>query len=94
MTASLSLDKNKPFDEETLSKLVSKVGERVRYARQQKSISRRVLSEESGVSQRYLAQLETGGGNISVGLLYQVAAALGHSPDWFLREDDPWHLHR
>lgn len=90
MTTPLNLNKKKPFDEEVINNFVSKVGERVRHARQQKAISRRILSEKSGVSQRYLAQLETGGGNISVGLLYQVAAALGHSPDWFLGEDDPW----
>ncbi len=88
MSESAKLQKQKPFDEVNVASFLLKVGERVRYARKQKSISRRVLSENSGVSQRYLAQLETGNGNISIGLLYQIAAALEYSPDWFLAEDD------
>ena len=75
---------------------VAKVGERVRNARQKKGISRRILSENSGVSQRYLAQLETGKGNVSIALLYQIAEALGYTPGWFLGEKNPWNsdIHR
>lgn len=40
-------------------------------------LSRRVLSERSGVSQRYLAQLEMGEGNVSLALLLRIAQALG-----------------
>lgn len=40
-------------------------------------MSRRALSEAANVSPRYLAQLETGSGNISVTLLSRVATALG-----------------
>jgi len=56
--------------------LQERVGQRVRNARETKGIPRRVLSEVSGVSQRYLAQLESGSGNISIALLYRVAEAL------------------
>ncbi|ABD53592.1 helix-turn-helix transcriptional regulator [Jannaschia sp. CCS1] len=56
--------------------LQARVGDRVRAARASKRISRRVLSETSGVSPRYLAQLEGGDGNISIGLLFRVADAL------------------
>ena len=56
--------------------LQERVGQRVRNARETKGIPRRVLSEISGVSQRYLAQLESGSGNISIALLYRVAEAL------------------
>ena len=52
---------------------IAKVGERVRKVRHRKGMARRVLSELSGVSQRYLAQLENGDGNISIGLLHKVA---------------------
>jgi XRE family aerobic/anaerobic benzoate catabolism transcriptional regulator len=55
---------------------VARVGERVRKARERKRITRKTLSELSRVSQRYLAQLEAGEGNISIALLYRVAAAL------------------
>ena len=53
------------------------VGRRVRDARLAKALSRRTLSELSGVSQRYLANLEGGIGNISIGLLKRIADALG-----------------
>ena len=66
------------------------VGQRVRQARQQKAISRRALSERSGVSQRYLAQLESGAGNISVALLFKISKALAYTPDRLLGRDDPW----
>lgn len=70
--------------------LITRVGERVRKARERKGIPRRVLSEMSGVSPRYLAQLEAGEGNISIGLLQRVAIALDHRIDWLMGEDDPW----
>ncbi len=60
------------------------VGERVRQARQECGMSQRALSDVSGISLRYLAQLESGGGNISIALLYKVAHALGRPVDWFV----------
>ncbi len=66
------------------------VGERVRQSRQRKGMSRRVLSERSGVSQRYLAQLEGGEGNISIALLFRVASALGDRIEWLVGSDDPF----
>ena len=75
---------------EAAGAFIAAVGERVRKARQRKGIARRVLSELSGVSQRYLAQLENGEGNISIGLLYRVAQALDHRVEWLVGEDDPW----
>src|SRR5271169_2186394 len=69
---------------------IGAVGERVRKARQRKGIARRVLSELSGVSQRYLAQLENGDGNISIGLLARIARALDHRIEWLVGAEDPW----
>ena len=66
------------------------VGERVRAARARKNISRKALSEISGISQRYLAQLETGSGNISIILLRRVADALDYKIEWLVGEDDPY----
>ncbi len=76
--------------EASVNELISRVGERVRKARQMRAIPRRVLSEISGVSPRYLAQLEAGEGNISIGLLQRVATALDHRIEWLISEDDPW----
>lgn len=66
------------------------VAERVRKARERKGIPRRVLSENSGVSQRYLAQLESGEGNISIGLLQRIATVLDHRIEWLVGIEDPW----
>ena len=70
--------------------LLSQVGARVRKARELKGVPRRVLSEMSGVSPRYLAQLEGGEGNISIGLLKRVAIALDQSLESLVGAEDPW----
>lgn len=77
-------------DRDSPEALIARVGERVRRARERKGIPRRVLSDISGVSPRYLAQLESGAGNISIGLLSRVAAALDHRIEWLIGEEDPW----
>lgn len=59
--------------------LLSRLGHNVRLLRTSKRMPRRVLSDLSGVSPRYLAQLESGQGNISIGLLHRVADALESS---------------
>src|SRR3990170_4620657 len=55
------------------------LGERVRDARVRRGMTRRILARDSGVSERYLAQLESGQGNVSVLLLQRIAAALNLS---------------
>lgn len=55
---------------------LSAVGERVRNARARRGMSRKILARDSGVSERYLAQLESGAGNISILLLRQIARAM------------------
>jgi XRE family transcriptional regulator, aerobic/anaerobic benzoate catabolism transcriptional regulator len=52
------------------------LGERVRGARAKRGMTRKILARDSGVSERYLAQLETGQGNVSIVLLRQIAAAM------------------
>lgn len=52
------------------------VGLRVRVERQRRGMSRRALAEVSGVSERYLAELERGAGNASLLLLRQISQAL------------------
>ncbi len=76
--------------DQSVADLLARVGDRVRHARERKGIPRRVLSEMSGVSPRYLAQLESGEGNISIRLLQRVAEALGHRIEWLVGADDPW----
>ena len=61
-----------PADEAYLRR----VGERVRLARARRGMSRKSLSRASGVSERYLAELERGAGNASLLELRQIADAL------------------
>jgi XRE family aerobic/anaerobic benzoate catabolism transcriptional regulator len=56
---------------------LANLGRRVRAAREQRGMARKVLSRAANVSERYLAQLEAGEGNASVVLLRRVATALG-----------------
>jgi len=60
--------------------LLVQVGRRVRALRGQRGWSRRELSERCGLSERFLAQVETGRGNLSLKSLAEIAAALSTSP--------------
>jgi XRE family aerobic/anaerobic benzoate catabolism transcriptional regulator len=53
------------------------LGERIREARARRGMTRKILARDSKVSERYLAQLEAGQGNISIALLRQIAHAMG-----------------
>lgn len=52
------------------------LGDRVRELRARRGMTRKILAKDSGVSERYLAQLEAGQGNASLLLLRQLARAL------------------
>jgi len=49
-------------------------------------MTRKILARDSGVSERYLAQLESGQGNVSIRLLRGIAQALNMQPEALLRE--------
>jgi XRE family aerobic/anaerobic benzoate catabolism transcriptional regulator len=63
------------------------LGDKLRDARAKRGLSRKLLASDSGVSERYLAQLEAGLGNVSILLLRQIAAALGLPLTELLAED-------
>jgi XRE family aerobic/anaerobic benzoate catabolism transcriptional regulator len=68
---------NAPLTSEAQETLyLGRLGERVRAWRNGQRMTRKALAEASGVSERYLAQLEAGRGNISVLLLRRVARAM------------------
>lgn len=69
--------------------LIKQIGARVMQERKSQKLSRRELSERSGVSPRYLATLEAGDGNLSVSILKKLALALDTPVAFFLYEDDP-----
>jgi len=69
--------------------LIRLVGARGRATRTGQGLSRRQVAEQSGVSLRYLAQLESGAGNISIGLLKRVALALNTPIEALIAVEDP-----
>jgi XRE family transcriptional regulator, aerobic/anaerobic benzoate catabolism transcriptional regulator len=68
------------------SAYLAQLGERVRAWRNGHGMTRKALAAASGVSERYLAQLEAGQGNISVLLLRKLAQAMQVSMESLVRE--------
>ena len=64
-------------EKEAEAGFLRQLGERIREARARRGMTRKILARDSQVSERYLAQLESGQGNISIILLRQVAQAMG-----------------
>ena len=75
--ASLSSTLARPAAGTGEADFLRQLGERVREARARRGMTRKILARDSEVSERYLAQLESGHGNISIVLLRQVAQAMG-----------------
>src|SRR5271163_4452811 len=55
------------------------LGKRVRELRNRRGLTRKMLAREADVSERHLAQLEAGEGNVSIVLLRRIAGALSVS---------------
>ncbi len=55
---------------------LAELGLRVRSARMRFDLSRRELARRSGISERYIAQIEAGKGNVSIVLLLRLASAI------------------
>src|SRR6266700_2958004 len=55
------------------------LGKRVRELRSRRGMTRKMAAREADVSERHLAQLEAGEGNVSIVLLRRIAAALNVS---------------
>ena len=70
------------------SAYLARLGDRVRAWRNENGVTRKVLAQSSGVSERYLAQLEAGEGNISVLLLRKVARAMAVPVERLVREEE------
>jgi XRE family transcriptional regulator, aerobic/anaerobic benzoate catabolism transcriptional regulator len=84
--------------ESSESGFLEQLGQRVRTMRALRGMSRKVLAKVSGISERYIAQLEAGRGNVSIVLLRRVSDAMGahledlipsgdHTPDWQMIRD-------
>ncbi len=67
----------KPTTSHAADAYLHRLGGRVRTLRHQRGITRKALAQHAKVSERYLAQLEVGRGNISIVLLRRIARAIG-----------------
>jgi XRE family aerobic/anaerobic benzoate catabolism transcriptional regulator len=65
------------------------LADKIRDARAQRGMTRNALAADSGVSLRFLAQLESGLGNPSILVLRRIASAMGFPPDDLLSNDPP-----
>jgi XRE family transcriptional regulator, aerobic/anaerobic benzoate catabolism transcriptional regulator len=71
------------------SLFLEQLGQRVRTMRALRGMSRKVLARVSGISERYIAQLESGKGNVSIVLLRRVAGAMGAHLEDLIPTADP-----
>lgn len=76
-------------ESDSIRAYIGGIGERTRGLRAERGMSRKDLSRHSGISERYLAQLEGGQANISVTLLWQIAEALNVGFQELLPSDAP-----
>jgi len=53
------------------------LGTRIRELRNRRSMTRKTMSREAHISERHLAQIESGEGNVSIALLCRITATLG-----------------
>jgi XRE family aerobic/anaerobic benzoate catabolism transcriptional regulator len=93
---SVQTEANAPEADSKRSPFLESLGERVRTLRSRKGMTRRAVAVAADVSERHLANLEYGTGNVSVLVLLQVANALQcslaellgdvttTSPEWLL----------
>jgi XRE family aerobic/anaerobic benzoate catabolism transcriptional regulator len=65
---------------ERADELLVRVGQRIRALRRERRWSRKELGERAGLSERFLAQVETGRGNPSLRSLAEIAGALETTP--------------
>lgn len=71
------------------------LGARVRRIRGIRGMSRKVLAATAGISERYIAQLEGGTGNVSINLLRRIAQATGVQLEDLVAEiPEDWRLIR
>jgi DNA-binding XRE family transcriptional regulator len=66
-----------PYSE---SEFLIQLGTRVRAMRVKRDMSRRELARRSGISERYIAEIEKGRGNVSIVLLLRIAHAVRSEP--------------
>ena len=79
MNTALSTISNKATDRTEASLMQQALAQRLRDWRAKRGMSRKILARDADVSERYLAQMEAGTGNVSLLLLERISHAL-HVP--------------
>lgn len=68
---------DKDQEDELFREYIIGIGDRIRAVRTSRGMIRKDLSKHSGVSERYIAQVETGKANISVFMLWKISNSMG-----------------
>ncbi len=76
VASSIMLLKSEQAETSAEDAFLHDLGQHVRRVRAQRGMSRRILAAASGVSERYIAQLESGKGNASILVLRAIARAM------------------
>src|SRR5216683_4434499 len=74
--AHTSISTSRRLAHEREGSFLASLGKRVRELRNRRGLTRKMAAREADVSERHLAQLEVGEGNVSIVLLRRIAAAL------------------
>jgi len=64
-------------------------GERLRGERARRGMSRKLLADHAKISERYITQIESGKGNVSIAILRQIASALGVPMSKLVADEPP-----
>jgi len=78
----------KPTPPREIAEMSLRLGQRIRSARAARAMTMKQLAAESDISLPYLSRVEKGDGNISLAVLYRIAAALNLPADHLLADDE------
>lgn len=71
--------------EDAFARLLASLGANVRLAREKHGLTQQQLAEAAGISQRYVAGIETGRESPGLRRIFTLAQVLGVEPDTLLR---------
>ena len=81
-----------PLDDVSLpcseAEFLAQLGGRIRTSREHCDMSRRELARRTGISERYIALIEAGKGNVSIVLLLRIACAIRCAQNEIARSAD------
>lgn len=88
MIAGFAMIQKKPVSPQEIADLSLRLGQRIRSARAARAMTMKQLAQESDISLPYLSRVEKGDGNISLAVLYKLAAALNLTADHLITDEE------